>query len=95
MNVVVRKSQFSRLKNTISIFLEDFESTGICRAWVDEEIQDGKIQVWVALNLNYIEKAPERGAAQRLAQMIRNIVKERIKNSLGIYVEIGSIAERC
>lgn len=95
MRVILEKSQLERVQKIVSEFLKDFSSAGVCKAWVDEELHEGNVMVWVSLNLNYLERSPERGGSARLAQTLRNIVQKKIQDSLGIYVIINSIGERC
>lgn len=95
MRVILENTQLKRVQKIVSKFLEDFSSTGVCRAWVDEELHEGNVMVWVSLNLNYLERSPERGGSARLAQKLRNIVQKKIQDSLGIYVIINSIGGKC
>lgn len=87
--------KIKRLQNLVSYFVSDLDLPGVCRIWVDDDISENKIWVYVELNLDYLVKSGTKGGSARLSQKIRDTVKEKIQDALGIYVQVGSIARKC
>lgn len=84
-----------RLKNLVSFFVSDLNLPGVCRIWVDDDISENEVWVYVELKLDYLVKSSTKGGSARLSQKIRDTVKEKIRDALGIYVQVGSIAKEC